>query len=249
QLAADLGLHAVRCLPSLDDAGRFEPSAPELWLAALASGTERIRLVWGLAGLLPPERPPIHVAEQGASIDLASQGRLELALLPESAPLVEAGSAEAAAWDEGVRMLVAMWDVPAFSWRSARFAVEPVDIVPKPVQRPHPPLWLAGWRADQAARAGRGGLGFLDVSGAPDEALAMHRAAYLEARAESDSRHLVCESAFAAALDVSDAGREMRRLAEWESMGIDQAVVRIGTFEGGHREALRQIRGLARDGL
>ena len=101
-----------------------------------------------LSELLPPERPPMRVAEQGASLDLASEGRLEVALLPEGELSED--------WAEGYRMIVDMWDAPTFSWGSERFEVRPIDVVPKPHQKPHPALWLVGWSDDHARAAGRG---------------------------------------------------------------------------------------------
>jgi alkanesulfonate monooxygenase SsuD/methylene tetrahydromethanopterin reductase-like flavin-dependent oxidoreductase (luciferase family) len=194
--------------------------------------------------MTPPLRPPMRVAEQAASLDLACHGRLDIAFLLDG-ELAGDEQSEVGAWDEGIRMLVEMWDAPAFSWTSRRFELGPVDVLPKPEQKPHPPLWLAGWQAEHAARAGSGGLGFLDVSGTTDEGLAMHQVAYLQARREADVHDLVCESAFAVVLDLESAAGDEQRLAVWESMGIDQAVVRTGSLEGGHAESLVSIRFLA----
>ena len=215
----------------------------------MASSTEGIRLGWGLSGMTPPERAPIGVAEQAASLDLASQGRLDLAFLPDG-ELIDVAPRAASGWDEGIRMLVEMWDAPSFSWSSPRFDLKPIDVLPKPVQRPHPPLWLVGWHADHAARAGAHGLGFLDVSGGPDEALELHHSRYVESRAAADVHDLVCESAFAAAFDLParDAAavdRLMRRLAAWETMGLDQAVARVDTTDLEHDEIMDAIRWLA----
>jgi len=253
RLAGVCGLEAVWCLPSTDTEGRFEQSAPELWLSALASATEGIRLGWGVAGMTPPERAPLGVAEQAASLDLACEGRLDLAFLPDG-ELIDAPPRAVSGWDEGIRMLVEMWDAPRFSWRSPRFDLKPIDVLPKPVQKPHPPLWLVGWHVDHAARAGAHGLGFLDVSGGPDEALELHRSRYLESRTAADVHDLVCESAFAAALDVPTGGDPaafdpfVRRLAGWENIGIDQAVVRIDWLDRGHGEIMDAIRLLASAG-
>jgi alkanesulfonate monooxygenase SsuD/methylene tetrahydromethanopterin reductase-like flavin-dependent oxidoreductase (luciferase family) len=237
-LAEELGVDSVWCFPSAGEEGDFRGSAPEIWLSALASRTKRIRLGWGLAGMLPPGRPPLRVAEQGASLDLASEGRLEVALLPEGA-LSEGGEAT---WQEGYRMLVDMWDSPSFSWTSDQFEVRPIDVVPKPVQRPHPPLWLAGWSADHARLAGKGGLGFLDLSGAADEMLEMHRDAYSESRAEADPNDLVCVHNYAVGGDLEPGEISLARLARWEELGFDEAVIRVGPLEGGHLEAVERIR-------
>lgn len=250
QLAEQLGIDAFWCLPGAGEAGDFRLGAVELWLAALAGRTERIRLGWALPGLTPPDRPPIRIAEKAAFLDQASAGRLDLAILPDQG---REGLA-APRWDEGVRMLVAMWDQPQFSWTSPRFDVPPVDVLPKPVQRPHPPVWLVGWSLEHAMRAGIGGLGLFDVSGAEDEILEMHREAYLDSRREADPNDLASVSAFAVALDLPsgdetgearDDGELAERLARFDALGFDQAVLRIAPLEGGHEGTKARIRLLA----
>lgn len=241
QLAEELGIDTVWCFPTAGADGDFRESAPSIWLSALASRTERIRLGWGLPAMTPPGQPPMRVAEQAASIDLASKGRLELALLPDGDLTEE----EAGSWDEGARMLVDMWDAATFSWTSARFAVLPVDVVPKPAQHPHPPLWIAGWSADHATRAGEGGFAFLDISGGTDTTLMLHRDRYTEARAGVDPHVLVSPGLYGIAVELDAAPAEVDRLARWEDLGIDEVVVRASQLQGGHDEAKQRIRFLA----
>jgi alkanesulfonate monooxygenase SsuD/methylene tetrahydromethanopterin reductase-like flavin-dependent oxidoreductase (luciferase family) len=241
QLAEKLGLDAIWCFPAAGGDGDFRDSAPSIWLSALASRTERIRLGWGLVGMTPPSHPPIRIAEQAAAIDLASDGRLDVAFLPDA----ELVHVDEGAWDEGVRMLVDMWDAPRFSWTSARFSVQPIDVVPKPAQQPHPPLWLAGWSASHATRAGEGGLAFLDISGATDETLVLNRDAYTEARAGADPDDLVSMGSYGIAVDFEPSPEGVERLIRWQDLGIDQVVVRAGPLDGGHVEACERIRFLA----
>ncbi len=233
-LAEELGVDTVWCLPASGEDGSFRGTAPEIWIAGLAERTSRVRLGWGVAGLLPPDRPPMRVAEQGATLDLASEGRLEVALVAEGEL--------SGAWEEGYRMLVDMWDEPTFSWGSERFEVRPIDVVPKPQQKPHPPLWLVGWCDDHARAAGRGGLGYLDVSGAPDEAVEIHRDAYAEGRAEVAPEDLVSGHAFGVLGDFESGEAARARLARWEELQIDHALLRAGPLEGGTDEARRRIR-------
>ena len=241
QLAEELGIDTVWCFPAAGANGDFRDSAPSIWLSGIASRTQRIRLGWGLAAMTPPSHPPMRMAEQAASIDLASKGRLDVAFLPDAELSPEAGGA----WDEGVRMLVEMWDAPRFSWTSTRFTVQPVDVVPKPAQRPHPPLWLAGWSAAHATRAGEGGLAFLDLSGAADETLVLRRDAYTEARAGADPNDLVSAGIFGIAVDLESTPDGVNRLMNWEDLGFDHVVVRAGPLDGGHTQATERIRFLA----
>ena len=252
-LAEGLGFGSLWCLPESGAAGDFKGGAPEFWLASLADRTDRLRLGWGLAGHAPPQRPPIRTAEQAASLDLACKGRLEIALLPD--PALDRAEGDAASpdmnpdwdsdWEEGIRMLVDMWDGPRFSWTSPRFEVPPVDVLPKPVQTPHPPLWLVGWSLHHARHAGRAGLGFLDVSGAEDDVLEMHRDAYRSGRAESDPHLLVCVSVYAALLGAESDAKLVERVARWEGLGFDQAVLRIDPAVDDAATTALRIRSLA----
>ncbi|MFO0689894.1 MAG: LLM class flavin-dependent oxidoreductase [Myxococcota bacterium] len=254
RLAETLGLAAIWCLPETDAEGGASGAAvggaPAVWLAALAQATRRIRLGWGVAGLWPPQAAPVREAEQAATLDVASAGRLELALLPESA--------EREGADEGARMLVGMWTATPFAWDSAGFAVPEIDVLPKPLQQPHPPLWLAGWKAEQALAAGRAGLGFLDLSGGGEAVWLAHRACYFEARAEASVDALANAGLFAVAVDLQDgselaeearAGRAGPGGRAWldalEAAGFDAVVLRAGPLEGGHGEACRRIEWLA----
>lgn len=251
-LAESLGLGRVWCLPTMGDEGDWRGSAPEVWLAGLAGVTRSIRLGWGVPGIWPPSEAPVREAEQGATLDGACGGRLDLLVLPEIGDRGEmAGPAGPA--DEGIRMWVDMWAPARFSWTSARFTVPPIDVVPKPVQRPHPPLWLVGWSGGHALEAGRAGMGYLDVSGGGREVWEASRACYVAGRAEARVDELVCEAAHAVATDPPEAwnavGREAQGsrdfMHELEAIGIDRVLLRAGPLDGGHEETCRRIRWFA----
>jgi len=240
ELADELGLEAVWCFPSAGDDGRFGGSAPEIWLSALAARTKQIRIGWGLGEMTPPSYPPMRVAEQAATLDQTSKGRLEVAILPEG----ELEGEGDRGWQEGFRMLVEMWDEPTFSWTSERFEVRPVDVVPKPAQNPHPAIWLAGWNVEHALAAGGGGLGYLDVSGADVDQLEIHRDAYTDARAGADPNDLVSVHAFGVAGDLASGAEGQEQLQAWEALEIDHAVIRVGGLDGGQDASVDQIRAL-----
>lgn len=243
-LAETLGLDAVWCLPMTDEDGGFRGGVPAIWLAGLAGKTKSIRLGWGVPGVWPPTVAPVREAEQAATLDGACGGRLDVAVLPEVGDHAR---------DEGIRMWVEMWAPATFSWTSPRFSVPPIDVVPKPVQRPHPPLWLVGWSAEHAVHAGRAGLGFLDVSGGGLELWAEHRECYVSGRSGADPEDLVCVSAYAVATDppedwdaAAGSGSDLRDwLDELEAIEVDQVVLRAGPLELGHAEACRRIQWLA----
>lgn len=278
RLAESLGIARIWLLPGMAATGAWAPSAPQIWLAALAAETERIRLGWGVPGLWPPTEPPVREAEQAAALDLASEGRLDLALLPAPGPdrampvdddrddahagralgagACGGGALEAAVLDEGVRMLVDMWAPATFSWTSARFAVPPIDVLPKPLQQPHPPLWLVGWSAEHARAAGRAGLALLDVTGGDLALWQAHRACQVEARAAADPTARAGPARFAVAVDLRE-GSELaaealagcpgpaRRawLASLAAAGVDAIVLRVPLDHEGQRDDEGRLHG------
>ena len=142
-------------------------SAPELFLTACAMVTERIRVGHGIVVCVPQFNHPIRVAERAAVLDILSGGRLELGT-GRSATWTELGGFQAnpdetkKTWDEYVRALPKMWTQERFSWRGRAFSTPERAVLPKPVQKPHPPMWVAvtspGTELDAADR-GLGSLG------------------------------------------------------------------------------------------
>ncbi|MDZ7727039.1 MAG: LLM class flavin-dependent oxidoreductase [Dehalococcoidia bacterium] len=127
-------------------------------LAALAARTSSIRL--GTSILLSPLYDPMQVAESASMVDVISRGRLDLGLglgyQPRdfqqfNVPFKQRVSR----FEESVEVLRQAWSGGRFSYRGRRFAYDDVAVYPRPVQRPHPPIWLAAWSLPGAARAGR----------------------------------------------------------------------------------------------
>ncbi|MGC7100728.1 LLM class flavin-dependent oxidoreductase [Amycolatopsis lurida] len=150
-------------------AGEFSlSSAPELMLAALSQRTSRIRL--GHAAVLAPGRfnHPIRVAERAATLDHLSGGRVELGLTRSTIPEwrlfgIEPEDARAQT-QQAFEMVPRMWTSDRFSWDSEHYRIDDVPISPKPVQRPHPPLWQAAASAPSFEEAGRRGVGVLGTT-------------------------------------------------------------------------------------
>jgi len=152
-------------------------SAPEVFLAAAAERTDDIRLGHGIK-LLPPEyNPPQRVAEQVATLDLVSDGRVEWGT-GESASRIELEGfgvdpgEKFAAWQEATEATADMMAMEPYPGHDGEHFSMPVrNVVPKPVQDPHPPLWMACSSREMirvAAQAGVGALCFAFAS--PDEA-------------------------------------------------------------------------------
>jgi alkanesulfonate monooxygenase SsuD/methylene tetrahydromethanopterin reductase-like flavin-dependent oxidoreductase (luciferase family) len=142
-------------------------SAPELFLAAAAQRTKRIRLGHGIVQMIPAINHPVRVAERIATLDLLSDGRAELGT-GEGSSEAELGGflidpeAKRAMWEEATRVAVrAMTETPFAGHVGKHVTVPPRNVVPKPQQRPHPPLWVACSRRDTIHLAAQHGLGAL----------------------------------------------------------------------------------------
>jgi luciferase family oxidoreductase group 1 len=149
-------------------------SAPEIVLAAIAAKTKRIRIGHGIKHMTTNH--PLRVIEQAATLDIISNGRLELGLgegsnTTELHPFGVRFREKRDHWVEAVQASIpAFWN-ESWSYESPRFSFPPRNVLPKPVQRPHPPLWVACSQTETIRQAGRWGLGamghaFVDNKGA-----------------------------------------------------------------------------------
>src|SRR6202795_477891 len=142
-------------------------SAPEVFLAACSQRTKRIRLGHGIALMPPRYNHPARVAERIAALDLVSNGRVEWGT-GESATAVEMGgfliapADKEAMWQEGTEQAANMLAMRAYpGFKGAWFEMPCRNIVPKPVQKPHPPLWVACSNRETIKLAARLGIGAL----------------------------------------------------------------------------------------
>ena len=152
-------------------------SAPEIFLAAASQRTRNIRLGHGIVQLPPLINHPARIAERIATLDLVSDGRCDFGT-GEGAAEIELGGfnipheEKRAMWLEGLRVVTRMLVEEPFTGHEGKYLKAPVrNVVPKPLQRPHPPLWLACSRRETillAAKLGLGALTFSFVS--PEEA-------------------------------------------------------------------------------
>lgn len=148
-------------------------SAPEVFLSYCAAKTKNIRLGHGIALMLPPVNHPARVAERAATLDILSNGRLEFgtgraATWTELAGFRCEPDLTKEMWDECTRAVVKMWTTDNFSWNGRHFSMPQRNVIPKPLQKPHPPLWVAVQSPETAVQAGERGMGMLGVTlGAP----------------------------------------------------------------------------------
>jgi alkanesulfonate monooxygenase SsuD/methylene tetrahydromethanopterin reductase-like flavin-dependent oxidoreductase (luciferase family) len=144
--------------------------APEAFLGAASQRTRRIRLGHGIIQLTTSH--PARVAERIAVLDLMSNGRAELGLgesasITELEPFGRTMADKRAVFDDAVRAMIPMFRDGGCAYDGPHFKFPLRNVVPKPLQKPHPPLWMACSQLDTIDRAGRlgfGALGFQFVS-------------------------------------------------------------------------------------
>lgn len=138
-------------------------SSPELFLSMVAHNTENMRV--GHAGVLSPFgiNHPLKVAERAAYMDHISNGRLELGLARSSGSEWEnfsvSGEITREQTSELLHMLPQMWNSTSFSWESDLITIPEINVIPKPLQQPHPAMWLTGTSPDAFKMAGELGVG------------------------------------------------------------------------------------------
>jgi alkanesulfonate monooxygenase SsuD/methylene tetrahydromethanopterin reductase-like flavin-dependent oxidoreductase (luciferase family) len=134
---------------------------PLMVLAAAAQRTSRIRL--GTAVTLLPLHNPVKVAEEAATADILSDGRLEFGVGRGTAPLHYAGydipqEESRERFEEGLDFILQAWTHEPFSYQGKYFRARELTLVPRPIQTPHPPIRIAANSPDTFPIAGRRGL-------------------------------------------------------------------------------------------
>jgi alkanesulfonate monooxygenase SsuD/methylene tetrahydromethanopterin reductase-like flavin-dependent oxidoreductase (luciferase family) len=170
ELADRLGLHSVWEVEHHFLEEYSHSSAPEVFLAAASQRTKQIRLGHGIVQLPPNYNHPARVAERIATLDLISGGRVEFGT-GESSSQSELGAfgidrdLKRAQWDESLDICTRLLVEEPFAGYQGRFvSMPPRNLVPKPKQKPHPPLWVACSRRDTILLAARKGIGALSFS-------------------------------------------------------------------------------------
>ncbi|GAA2630094.1 LLM class flavin-dependent oxidoreductase [Actinomadura fulvescens] len=145
-------------------------SAPEVFLAAASQRTKRIRLGHGIVQLPPDVNHPARVAERIATLDLVSDGRVDFGT-GEASSSAELGgfgvrrAGKRAQWEDAIDAITRMFvEEPFAGWESPHLRMPPRNVIPKTLQKPHPPLWVACSRRETIHFAARNGIGALSFS-------------------------------------------------------------------------------------
>jgi alkanesulfonate monooxygenase SsuD/methylene tetrahydromethanopterin reductase-like flavin-dependent oxidoreductase (luciferase family) len=162
-------------------------SAPEVFLTAVAARTSRIRIGHGVVCMAFNYNFPTRVCERAAMLDVISNGRVDLGAgrggMPQELALCNVdGSKTPDEVEESLRIIGQAWLKEDFAWEGKRLSIQappgnpPLNVLPRPVQWPHPPLFLACTRPETVERAGRYGVGAMVMGfGGPDDVAQLRR--------------------------------------------------------------------------
>jgi len=159
--------------------GRFPVPPDRPFLEAIsillfaAGCTERLLL--GISVLVVPQRNPVLTAKMLATLDVLSGGRLifgaGIGWLPEEFAALDVPFAQRGArTEEYLRLIKALWTEDHPSFRGRFYSLDDVGFYPKPLQKPHPPIWMGGWAEPALRRVARLADGW--HAGGPPQALA-----------------------------------------------------------------------------
>jgi alkanesulfonate monooxygenase SsuD/methylene tetrahydromethanopterin reductase-like flavin-dependent oxidoreductase (luciferase family) len=218
-------------------------SAPEVFLAVAAARTKRIRLGHGIRQVIPNYNHPARVAEALATLDLLSNGRVEFGF-GEGATRHEihgfgipakqkrALALEAA---EQIANMMVMTPYPGFA--GTGFSMPCRNVIPKPLQKPHPPMWMACTNRDTiklAAQLGVGALAFSFVN--PEDARGWAETYYGIIKSEacvpighSVNANIAMVSGFSVHDDGDEAVRRGQEGFEFFGFALQSLVLRAST--------------------
>ena len=157
--AEKLGVDSLWLAEYHFNAGRVL-SSPITILGNLAARTERIRL--GTAVILLPLANPVRVAEEIATLDLVSGGRVEFGIGRGTFPNVHEGfnspfAESRGRFEESLEIIIKAWTNETFSFDGEHYHLKDLTVTPKPLQQPHPPIRVGVTSAESFAVTGRMG--------------------------------------------------------------------------------------------
>ena len=145
-------------------------------LSFMAAHTSKLML--GPSVMLLPLRNPVMVAQTVASLDILSGGRAVLGVgVGNEGPDFKAYGGNVrhrASWsDEALEVIKRLWTEDSVTFHGKHFDLDEYQLIPKPVQKPHPRIHVGGGASSVVRRAGRFADSLIPVSKTPDEAKAM----------------------------------------------------------------------------
>jgi len=193
---------------------------PLIWLSFLASQTTTLRLATGV--MILPQRNPLVLAKEVATLDQLSKGRVTLGvgvgwLAEEFAALGVPFAERAARTDEGIEALRAAWTQNPATYNGKFHNFTDVHVLPQPVQEGGVPIVIGGHTAPAARRAGRLGDGFFPAQGGVDELpalLEVMKKAAADAGRDGDKIEVTAGASF-----------EIPVIKQLEDMGVSRLMI------------------------
>ena len=172
-------------------------SAPEIFLAWVAAKTKTIRIGHGVVCMPFGYNHPLRVAERAATLDLLSGGRLDLgagrgATQQEMSAFGVKSEDTYAEVEESLRIISNCWRTDEFEWKGM-LDIAPHPILPRPIQEPHPPLFMACTKRDTVKLAAELGVGALVLGFAGIKEVRELRRIYDEALASRTGERFVSD--------------------------------------------------------
>lgn len=195
---------------------RFSPERPHLSspfviMSAIAARTTKLKLITTIFVL--PLYHPLDVAEAVASLDHVSGGRVVLGVGTgyrqyEADAVGVPFDKRVSRMTESIAILRSAWTQTSITHHGQHFDLDAVTVVPKPVQRPHPPIWIGALENKPVERAGRIADGWIAPYIQRADTLAERAARYRDAAARAGRPPVIClERDCAAAASRDDAQR------------------------------------------
>ena len=201
ELADEIGMSSVWLAEHHFRSEWSHSSAPDVSLAALSQRTSNLRL--GIAVVVSPIHHPLHTAARIATLDILSRGRVDLGIGRSGYPYQMAAFGRdlkdaSGIVEESLEIIPRAWTEDEFSYNGRHFQIPPREVHPKPVQKPHPPIWQACSQGETFQKAGQLGLGCLVEAGKGAGALEGPIRAYREATQSAKSVGKVAHNRVAA---------------------------------------------------
>ena len=226
--------------PIQPDLPMLEPIATLLFAAGV---TQRAKL--GTTVLVIPMRNPIVTAKMLSSLDVFSNGRLILGVgagwMEEEFQLLGVPfERRGARTDEYIQLFKALWTEENPSFKGEFWQVENVGFAPKPLQQPHPPIWVGGHSPRALRRAGRLGDVWHAIGVRPDTLREQYQEVQRHAQ-EAGRDPASIGLTIRARVDLRQPAQAAEHLAEYRGVGVTHAVVEIFTAELEQARSLMEV--------
>ena len=235
--AEALGYHSLRTQEQI--IGSTPVLEPISLLCHVAAVTSTIGL--GTAVVIASTRNPVHLAKQLATLDQMSGGRLIAGLAlggrrRQYALLGGPSERRARHFTESVEVIRALWTEAKPTYDGHFWKLNGESIAPKPLQQPHPPIWMGGRHPDGLRRAARIADGWMGAGSTSTAEFRGHVAALRDHLAERGRDAFAISKRVYVALD-DDEDRAGRRLAHWfgERYGNAEMAARVCVWGGEQR--------------